>query len=350
MFHLAEAYHAREHEIPERPSPSEIGGYALGLDPEYATAFANAGGMQIQVNLRGQLEETHTKRWTPLGVVRLARVAWETRLGPSDGVLTNEGGVSLGPTFLENGRWLRLADLSDRYEGKWSVDFVHALLVRCSVTYGPKAGHSGPTFRNDFVITPDGVLYTVQKTSENDVQWGVTWPVIENDGRPLQASVGSHSASVSYPGGTDEQNFLSLEAKPFVTREDRTFRSTYGDLRAVRVIASGPNNQSFIYPRSAGDPAAAEVRQSFKKTADGFVSKVARVKGSTYVGRTSAGGVAKELDINGDGRADVRFDQACGFVIQLRDGKPVAVEADRDVAGSIGGRKLSLRAHQPVTL
>jgi hypothetical protein len=351
MFHLAEAYHAREHEIPERPSPSEIGGYALRLDPEFATAFANAGGMQIQVNLRGQLEETHTKRWTPLGVVRVARVGWETRLGPSDGVLTNEGGVSLAPTFLEQGRWLRLADLSDRYEGKWSVDFVHPLLVRCSVTYAPKAGKSGPVFVNDFVITPDGVLSTVRKTSQDDTQWGVTWPLIENDGRPLKATVKGDAASVSYPGGNgDEQNFLSLGTKPLVVSEDRTFRSTFGDLRAIRVTTSDPSNRTFIYPRSADDPSGSTVRSSFKLTPDGFASNLALVKGDTYVGRTSAGGVAKDLDLDGDGTADVTFDKPCGFLIQLRDGKPFALEVDRDVNGAVGRRKLTFRAHEPLDL
>ena len=75
MFHLAEAFHARESEIDERPAPTEIGGYALELDPQFASAFANAGGMQIQVNLRGQTAVTHENRWSPLGVVRFAPVA-----------------------------------------------------------------------------------------------------------------------------------------------------------------------------------------------------------------------------------------------------------------------------------
>jgi hypothetical protein len=350
MFHLAEAYHARKHEIPERPSPSEIGGYALELDREFSTAIANAGGMQLQVNLRGQLEETHTKRWTPLGVVRLARVGWETRLGPSDGVSTNEGGVSLAPTFMEGGRWLRLADLPERYEGKWAVDFVHPLLVRCSVTYAPKAGKSGPAFVNEFVITPDGILSTTRKTSNDSTDWGVTWPLIENDGRPLKPTVTSHSASVSYPGGGDEQNFLALHANARIVAEDRTFRSTFGDLRAVRVIASEAANRSFIYPRSATDPSGADVRNTFIVTAEGFVSKLARVKGDTYVGRTSAGGVAKALDLDSDGKADVVFDKECGFVIQLRNGKPTYVEVDRNVSGTIGGRKLTLRAYKPLDL
>jgi hypothetical protein len=284
-----------------------------------------------------------------LGVVRLARVGWETRLGPSDGVLTNEGGVTLAPTFLEQGRWLHLADLSDRYEGKWSVDFVHPLLVRCAVTYAPKPGKSGPVFVNEFVITPDGVLSTVRKTSQDETQWGVTWPLIENDGRSLKVTVKSDAASVSYPGGNgDEQNFLSVNVKPRVVAEDRTFRSTFGDLRAIRVITSDSANRSFIYPRSPDDPSGSAVRSSFEMTPDGFVSSLARVKGDTYVGRTSAGGVANELDLDGDGAADVTFDRVCGFLIQLRNGKPAAIEVDIDVTSVLHGRKLKLRAFHPL--
>src|SRR5438045_4438181 len=105
------------------------------MDREFATAFANAGGMQIQAHLRGQEKASSGNRWTPLGVVRFARAGWDTRLGPSDGALSETGGVSFAPEFLENGKWLRMADLSSRYEAVWSTSFVHPLLVRCAVEY-----------------------------------------------------------------------------------------------------------------------------------------------------------------------------------------------------------------------
>ena len=159
-------------DIEERPAPSEIGGYALTLDSEYSSVFANAGGLQVQANLRGQTAESSGNWWTPLGIVRISRTGWESRLGPSDGALTAEGGVTFAPTFLENGRWLRMADLSARYEGIWSVAFVHPLLVRCAITYAPKPGQSGPTFRNELVLTPDGMLSGVSSTG--DQPWGVT--------------------------------------------------------------------------------------------------------------------------------------------------------------------------------
>src|SRR6202008_2006816 len=157
---------------------------------------ANAGGLLVQANLRGQVGESSGNYWTPLGVVRFARPGWETRLGPSDGALTAAGGVSFAPTFIENGRWVRMADLSSRYQAAWSVDFVHPLLVRCVLTYAPKPGQPGPVFRDDLTITPDAVLSEVRRTSGGNVAWGVTWPVLESDGAALQTRYRAPLAAV----------------------------------------------------------------------------------------------------------------------------------------------------------
>ncbi len=351
MFHLAEAYHARASEIEERPAPSEIGGYTAEMDSLFASAFANAGGMQMQVNLRGQTAVTHENRWTPLGVVRFARAGWDTRLGPSDGSLTRDnGGVTFAPAFLENGRWLRLAELAARYEGVWSEEFVHPLLVRCAVDYRPKAGQSGPTFRNEFTLTPDGVFSEVRKTSTDAVKWGVTWPLLENDGRPLTPTQSAYVASTGYAGSADRQNFLAIAASaPEVTGEALE-RSTYGDLRPVRVVTAESVNRVFVYPSSTGDPAPDFVQASFRVTPDGFRSSLGRVSGKLYAGRTSAGGVGREIDLDGDGKPDVRFNLECGFLLQLDRGKVIAIETDRAVTADVAGRRLTLGAHTPVLL
>ena len=272
MYHLAEAAHTRVSEITEHPSPTEIGGYTIATDKEFASVFANAGGFLMQANLRGQLPVTHANRWTPLGVVRFARVGWDTRLGPSDGALTADTvaeGVTFAPTFSEQGRWLRMASLAERYEGSWSVQFVHPVLVRCAIDYRPKQGQSGPSFRNEFTLTPDAILSVVTKTAGDAAQWGVTWPLLENDGAPLTRSDTAQIASVRYPGGADQQNFIAVDAKPGLTPE-KLLRSTYGDLRPIRVTVDGEKNRTLIYPRGAGDPEAEAVRKSFVARATGF--------------------------------------------------------------------------------
>jgi len=349
MFHLAEAYRARSAAIEERPAPSEIGGYALALDPEYASAMANAGGFQIQANLRGQTAESSGNYWTPLGVVRFARVGWETRLGPADGALTATGGVTFAPAFSENGQWLRLASLSARYEGEWSVQFVHPLLVRCTLSYHPRQGQSGPSFRNEFVLTPDGVLSTLVKTSPEEQSWGVTWPLLENDGAPLQRFHMEGVEAVGYPGSGDRENFIALDAGTRFTPET-PLRGTYGDLRPIRVTVPGNANHTFVYPVGAADPAAESVRRSFTITRDGFRSVLCHVAGTMYVGRTSAGGVGDSVDLAGSGKADATFSRTCGFLLQLRSGKVVGVEADREVDAEIQGKKVHLFPYTPVSL
>jgi hypothetical protein len=348
MFHLSEAYHARQSAIAERPAPAEVGGYAFALDDQFATAFANAGGMLVQANLRGQVGSSSGNYWTPLGVVRFARPGWETRLGPSDGALTAAGGVSFAPTFMEGGRWVRMADLSSRYQAAWSVDFVHPLLVRCALTYAPKPGQAGPVFRNDLTITPDAVLSEVREISGGSAAWGVTWPVLESDGTALQAQYHASVAAVRYPGGSDEQNFIALDRDASLAAGDAPLRSTYGDLRAVRMTTKDTVSRTLVYPRSEGDPSAEEVRRTFTRQPDGFRSAVGTVKGDLYIGRTAAGGVGREIDLNRDGRPEVTFSETCGFVLQLRKGAVVAMEADRDVDANLRGKAILLKRHQPV--
>lgn len=347
MFHLSEAWAARATGIAERPAPAEIGGYAVELDPEFSSVFANAGGMMMQANLKGQVGASSGNRWTPLGVVRFARPAWDTRLGPSDGALTAAGGVSFAPAFEENGRWLRLADLSERYEGAWSVEFVHPLLVRCAIDYRPEAGGTGPTFRLDFILTPDGILATATRTSPGVGAWGVTWPLLENDGRALNLALAPRIASTGYPGSADRQNFLALDPAAAMVPE-AALRGSYGDLRPVRVTVPGGSNRTFVYPASAGDPSPEVVLRGFAVTPGGFRSPLGRVSGTLYYGRTSAGGFGNGIDLGA--RGAVKFSVPCGFLLRIQSNRIAAIETDRVVTARIGSRTIELKRYEPVDL
>ncbi len=208
MLHLAEAYLARATDIPEQPAPVEIGGYAFATDGKFASAVANAGGMQFFAALRGDTQKVYDQYWTALGVERIGRVNWDTRLGPSDGIRDGKTGrgVSFAPTWLEDGNWVRLADVPQRYRGHFSVQFAHPLLVRCAIDYRPIKA-PGPSFRHDFVLTPDGVLATLR--SDDAKEFAVTWPVLENDGLPLKARISDAAASTAYAEAGDEQSFLA---------------------------------------------------------------------------------------------------------------------------------------------
>lgn len=350
MLHLAEAYLARHTEIPEQPAPVEVGGYALATDPKFASAVANTGGMQMFADLRGDTQLVFDHYWSALGVVRFGRVGWDTRLGPSDGVRDAQTGrgVSFAPTWMEAGKWVRLADVPDRYQGEFSVEFAHPLLVRCAIEYRPLKGQTGPAFRHEFVLTPDGVLATLR--APVGVTCGVTWPVLENDGAPLRVNFSPYVARIAYPQGTDEQNFIALQSGAKLANNDAPLLSTYGWLRPVRVTTPGDVNQTFVYPRSAGDPNAENVRRSFRLSPNGFSSVLGKVAGKLYVGRTAAGGEGDSIDLNGDGKAEVTFGAPCDFILCLEQGKVTAAEADREVTMQLQGKRLKLSAYTPVTV
>lgn len=223
-------------------------------------------------------------------MVRFGRVGWDSQLGPSDGVRspTSGLGVSYAPTFLQAGSWVRLASVPQRYEARYNIHFTHPLLVRVSIDYVPKAGQVGPTFRDELVITPDGVLSTVSGTTAD---FGVTWPLLENNGRQLQTSISSKIATTSLVTGADEESFIALQPTASISANDPSVRSSYWDLRPLRLTAGASTVETFIYPRNPKDPSAEAVRTSFLRNGDDFVSLLGRVQGPLYVGRTAAGGV-----------------------------------------------------------
>ncbi|MCW3099991.1 MAG: hypothetical protein JWL77_5609 [Chthonomonadaceae bacterium] len=350
MLHLAEASLARRSAIVEQPTPCEIGGYAVASDPRFASVVANAGGMQMFANLRGDTKLVYKRYWTALGVVRFARTGWDSRLGPSDGIrdAATKQGVSFAPAWREEGKWVRLADMPERYAGSFSVQFSHPLLVRCAIDYAPLPGASGPRFRHAFVMTPDGIF--ARLSSPDAVEFGVTWPLLENDGAPLQTTLAAHHASTHYTPQQDEQSFLALHPDALLTADEPAIRSAYGWLRPVRMTTrSGGPLDTFVYPRSPGEPDAEAVRASFQVRDDGFSSLLGRVQRNLVVGRAAAGGEGESLDLTGDGKNEVRFPTICRFILQLHAGKVHAGETDRPITGAIQGRQRKFDPYTPLT-
>jgi ketosteroid isomerase-like protein len=169
--------------------------------------------------------------------------------------------------------------------------------------------------------------------------------VLENDGRPLQVTAKDGIVMTAYDAGGDEQCFIAIGERE-LDRSDDAVQSSYGWLRPIR----SPARQTFIYPRNAGDPSADIVRDSYSATEDGFKSAIATVSAMAYVGRTSAGGEGRTIDINADGTADASFNVPCQFMLQLRDGKITAVETDREVVAAIAGRQIRMSSYTPVKL
>jgi hypothetical protein len=350
MFHLAEAYNARTHENPEAPAPAEIGGYSITLDPKFDSVMANAGGLQVQVNLRGETEKSSGNWWTPLGIIRISRAGWDSRLGPSDGALTDADGVSFAPEFFEDGKWHRMAALSQRYKATWKAEFVHPALVRGTLRYMPIKDGEGPVFETHLWITPDGIYSETHKVSPDVTPWGMTWPLLQNDGSPLATHVVEKMASTSYLGGDDEESFLAVGDSDVAIEGGQAMRSTFGDLLPLRVTTKHGVDATFVYPHNAGQIAAGAVQRSFRRTENGFTSLLGDVYGDVYVGKTVAGGVGRVLILSGVHPTQLRFSQSCGFLVQLRDGVPIRIETDRDVALRWKGTSVQLRTHVPKNL
>jgi hypothetical protein len=159
-----------------------------------------------------------------------------------------------------------------------------------------------------------------------------------------------HPAAPSAPE-PDQQNFIALKSTHQLDASSPAVRGGYGDLRPVRVTDSKDGSvETFVYPRNAGDPDAESVRASFVRHGQDFSSVLGRVKGTLYVGRTSAGGEGNAIDLDNDGKNDVTFNQTCAFILQLKNGRVIAMETDRSVKATVAGKKIQLAPFTPVTV
>ncbi|MFK7846751.1 MAG: hypothetical protein AB8G77_15730, partial [Rhodothermales bacterium] len=260
-------------------------------------------------------------------------------------------GITFGPVMKSGRRWERLAVVAKNYEGTLRVEIEHPLIVKFVVIYAPITGSGGPVFYHKFTVTPDGVLSTL--TSAESSTFGLTLPLLENDGRELQVHIGDRSASTRYPdeiGQGDEQHFLVVNKEPVALEAGKSIRSTYGWLKPVRVTSTAENIDVFTYPRSAQDPSAQEVHESFNLTQDGFSSVLGSVEGSIYVGRFSAGGRGDSLTLKEGNEPEIVFDKTCGFMVQHVDGKITALESDANVQATVQGNAYTLKAFTPLVL
>jgi hypothetical protein len=369
IYHLAEAWHIRNTEIAPAPAPSELGGFVLETDPKFGTFTANAGGLQVVVNLRGASIPKYGQSWTPLGTIRISKSGWDARLGPSDGIhdltagtpfqlqttagetLDNyryQSAVTLGPEWKERNHWVRIGDLPANYQAIPEVHFVHPLLVRFSVHYTYVTGRGGTYFTQDFILTPDAVVTSLRPLQPS--KFGLTVPLLENDGRPLEIEVSDRMASTKYPDSEDSQHFIALNDQVHIDQSAPSLQSSVGWLKPLRFSTEEPQVDIVIYPRKGNDPLAESVAAGFRWTSDGFESALGKVFGTTYLGRWAGGGSGKTLDLNQDGKPDLVFDEVCNFVVRHHEGTPTAVESDRDVRVSISDNTYSLQAFVPLFL
>ncbi|WP_162418807.1 hypothetical protein [Cyclobacterium roseum] len=367
--HLAEAYLTRQSQIQEVPAPTETGGYAFETDDRFGAFFANAGGFQVMVNLRGASVPKYGLSWTPLGTVRMIKEGWDGRLGPADGehdlergqtvdLVTGSGdkvdhyrpqsGISFGPEWMEKGHWVRIADLPANYQGEAEVHFVHPLLVKFTIHYSYVTGRGGPFFSQEFVLTPD--LLVTRLKSAQELPFGLTVPLLENDGRSLQTNISADLAHTGYSTLGDRQYFISLNESVELDTTAASIQSTYGWLKPVRFETPEATVDLLVYPKRAGEMEADRLKEEFQWTSGGFETSFARVGENFYIGKEIAGGEGKSMDLDGDDEAEVSFNQSCFFVFQLENGAIKRAESDRAVEMNYNGKTYSLSPHQPIAV
>jgi hypothetical protein len=231
------------------------------------------------------------------------------------------------------------------YEAVPEIHFVHPLLVKFSLHYTYVTGRGGPYFTQEFVVTPD--LIVTRLKALQSYPFGLTVPLLENDGRPLEISMSGEWLGTNYPEGQDQQCFVLLNSNTAIDTTASSIKSTYGWLKPVKVSTSEPSVDVLIYPRTAEDPSANTLRESFSWTKDGFRTALGEVDGNLYRSEHAAGGLGKGIDFDQDGKEDFRFSQICKFFIQLEGGIPTAIEVDREVTVYKGDQSIPLKAFKP---
>ncbi|MBB5350062.1 hypothetical protein HNR46_000283 [Haloferula luteola] len=147
----------------------------------------------------------------------------------------------------------------------------------------------------------------------------------------------------------DEQNFIAFGEDHQLDASAAVIRSGYGDLRPVRMSRSGEGPiLTYIYPRSAGEPTAAAVRDSYVVEEDGFATVLGRVTGNQFFNGTMAGGEGEAIDLDDDGVEDVHFSAPCHFVLRREGAQVVTVEVDQFVTMTHGGKEVRLAPYTPV--
>ncbi|TAK95166.1 MAG: hypothetical protein EPO07_15715 [Verrucomicrobia bacterium] len=214
-IHSSEAFVTEPSDIPEQPSPAEVGGFVASLDDEFDNTFVNAGGMQAQICTEGSIAAnvTGSLRWYALGITRFSRPGWESRLGPGDGWIKADGtsAISFAPTFLETNNWTLMAQQPDRFIGVFTPTFVNPVLVRGTLNLTPKSGATGPSFALNLTVTPDGVLVDTSRTAGTN-SFGLTWPLMIYDGKHvLVTNVTPFIASTAYPKMSATKTTLQAE-------------------------------------------------------------------------------------------------------------------------------------------
>jgi len=161
MYHMTESWRARQSFIKEQPAPSRSAVTRWCRIRSSPSPWAMRAACRSRWRFEAPGRRSSDKTGTALGISRFSRVNWTRALARPTAFAMRLGRRSqLRADFSRGGNWIKLPSVPQRYQATFVVTFTHPLLVRCRIDYAPKSGQTGPTFSDDLVITPDGVLST----------------------------------------------------------------------------------------------------------------------------------------------------------------------------------------------
>jgi hypothetical protein len=355
--------------VTEQPAPVEIGGYAFALPggSNWSQAFVNAGGTATQIALAGSTSVNNGQVWTAIGINRIGRVGWETRLGPMDGSWNSIGnGANFAPTWISSGTtWTRLAANPSTCSGAFTTTFATPALSLGKVVWTC----GSVVFTQNLTVDPDGVL-SQTTCSGCPSTWGMTFPILINDGTTggswgattTTTSLTPPIASATWPSSGDSQNYMTISSNATTFISESNQITSFGTMTPVRAYTLDATQVSFVYPAKSGEPTASQVRSGMTITGINTYtnsvlgsSVVSGSGGTYYLGPLAAGGWTNSITISGQ---TTTFTAPCYFIMTLSGGKVSSIEADRSVTATIpngingsytGANALQLTAWNPRT-
>ncbi|UCG17122.1 MAG: hypothetical protein JSV19_03635 [Phycisphaerales bacterium] len=194
MLAIAYGHATSTEDVPEQPTPADVGGFVIRLPRPFHKVIANAGGLYVEVDYNADLAHNST------GLLRIHKSGCNPQIGPSDGLtaqavyLLPDGPrttAAVGIAWRDNtGGWRRLAQ-SGRYHGKPAgpsapltarLDEVEQSTERVTFQLTYDGNFDGPDrIVERYVVTPRQVDMTTELMNYRGPT-RMIWPVLANNG------------------------------------------------------------------------------------------------------------------------------------------------------------------------
>ena len=235
---LAQAWQFADESVEERPSPADVGGFAVPILDPFHKVFAGAGGTYVEYDTSGD----HV--YNPTGLIRVHVKGGHAQLGPSDGCAPKYSGpgvnLATGPEWEDDAGWHRLAAMNPPAP---KVEILEETLekVRFRVTYDVQTEHRAELVET-IAVEPTGVTVEDQISGEAVRAMRVNYPMLVFDGL-AQTTVDLHGNRLALKLDDLGVGFQVLQPEDVeLHRTGETFAHRNGHVE--RVVADVPGRRT----------------------------------------------------------------------------------------------------------